>query len=205
MVVGVQRVGHVAAVDQMNPNRVALADDDRRPLLGMERARHTLPVDSEHVGIALPRAVLGVLTGHHPVGPGVPLLDGHEVLLVGGLVPLRVDPENAVHSHVDVAVGLVVEVIEVRAGDVRRNLVGVFFARGDLNPRRRAATPTEARDSVGSRERRLGSPRIDDATNVVLGSVTDGRIDREPRERTTKRLRPTPDRRAASSGGDRAG
>ena len=68
-----------------------------------------------------------------------------------------------------------------------------------------AATPTEARSSVGSPERRPGSPPIDDGANVVLGPLTDGRIDQEPKERTTKRLRPTPDRRAASFGGDRAG
>jgi len=82
-------------------------------------------VDREHVRVALARAVGDVLAVQHPVEPGVPVLQRQEQLPVGRLVALGIDPEEPVHPHVDMPLGLVVAVVEVGPGDVRGDLVGV--------------------------------------------------------------------------------
>jgi len=148
---GVDRVVHVAVVGEVDPHGVALRDEYRRAVLRVQGPRRRPAVGGEHVGPAVTGAVAHVLARHLSVEPGVPVLDRHEQLLIGRLVPPRIDPEHAAHPHVDVAVGLVVAVIEVGAGDVRRNPVGVFLAghHGDARRRRDAVVLPRLADAVG--------------------------------------------------------
>jgi hypothetical protein len=103
----------------------------------MDRSRQALAVHREHVWVPVTRTVVDVFAVHHPREPRIPIFQRQEVLLVGRLVPLGVDAENPVHPHIDVPVGLVVTVVEMRPRHIRGNGVGVLLAGVDLDSRRR--------------------------------------------------------------------
>ena len=87
VVVDVHRVGHVDGVDRVEADGVALRDDERRPVLGVERPWRGFLVDREHVGVAVPRTVAHVLAGERSVDPGVPVLERRKYSRLAGSYP----------------------------------------------------------------------------------------------------------------------
>lgn len=129
----------------------------------MEGSGCALPVDGEDVRIARGRVVREVrFTGPLLRDPRVPVFDRHEVFPVRRFVAFGVDPEDPVHPHIDVAVGLEVTVVQVRPRNVRRDLVRVFLACRDLDAgrRRNAVILPRLRDAVEVDRVRPASVRV---------------------------------------------